>query len=193
MAVHPWNQVFEIVTLVYFFIASWDYSVFLGLFSEPSTDSFDLEVVSAQVVAHVEPHKLIFVLSLVLVLLVDKVCHVLQLMLFVHVVVDFSLFAQHFGVLQHVVAIFAVLIPQVLCSYSFSFQAGLRLSDPRLLFDHLSLPFLLFGQLFLPHLLEVEVAELGLHLGRLVLGGHVVLFVGITDPHRVNTLQVLAA
>jgi hypothetical protein len=47
--------------------------------------------------------------------------------------------------------------------------------------------------LFLPHLLEVEVAELGLHLGLLVLGGRVVAFVSIADSHCVYALQVLTA
>lgn len=183
----------EIVTLVNFFIPSWDDLVFLRLFSEASAHRLDLKVVPANVVAHVEPHKFIFVLSLVLILLVDAVRHVLQLMLLVHVIVDFSFSPQHFCVLEHVVAIFAVLIPQVLVSYSLRFEACLCLLDPRLLFHHFSLSFLLSGQLFLPHLLEVEVSELGLQVGRLILRGHVVVLVGIADPHRANTLQVLAA
>jgi hypothetical protein len=185
--------VVEIVTLVNFFIPSWDDSVFLRLFSETSTHCLDLKVVPANVVAHVEPHKFIFVLALILILLVDVVRHVLQLVLFVHMIVNFSFFPQHFCVLEHVVAIFAVLVPQVLVSYSFRFQACFRLLDPRLFFHHFPLPLLLSGQLFLPHLLEVEVSELGLHVGRLILRGDVVVLVGIADPHRVNTLQVLAA
>ena len=183
----------KVIALVNFLVACRYDLVFLWLLCKPPPDGFLLEVVSTQVIAHVEPHELVLVGALVFVFLVDEVGYMLQLVLLVHVVLNLPLLLEPVCVLHHIESVLAILISQIVCPNSFSLQGSFCQADSCLLLDHFSLPFLLFGKLFLPHLLEVEVAELGLHLGLLVLGGRVVAYVGIADSHCVYALQVLTA